>query len=221
MVCSPSPPAARRSKSLSCPATGKRLLPVWSGAVLPTLRLQKCNMHSFFLKTLIFPLVWLTCVISQGAEDPVLRDLMTTLATAEDEDHAAILDDMVQTGDVRLLPFFNAYREGSVYAWSNQAVVVNDITRNDDLDEFAALLDPLTQEPLTDDAGKARIVPIEHVTEVETGRKNGNWRAARPFYSDCVRRTESPALPPSAVVARRRATRPASPPSRKSATKTR
>ena len=167
-------------------------------------------MHSLVLKPLIFSLVWLTCVIAHGAEDPVLRDLMTTLATAEDEDHATILDEMVQTGDIRLLPFFNAYREGSVYAWSNQAVVVNDITRNDDLDEFAALLDPLTQEALTDDAGQPLIVPIERVTEVETGRKERKMARSAAFLLGlrspdqttrlaAVRRCGAPPRDPSSI----------------------
>ena len=97
---------------------------------------------------------------------------------------AALLE-LAKTGDERLDVFFEAYRVGSVYGWSNQLVMTE--TRPG---QKLALLDPLTGAPLLDETGAPRLVVKSELEAIRIARNErkmvGNARSLLRLFSPDV-----------------------------------
>ena len=82
---------------------------------------------------------------------------------------------MAKSGDLRLEKFFELYRQGSVYNWPDEdgkvRIVVNEETvMDDDFNEFAPLLDPLSGEPFLVE-GKQAKPDLFDLEDISPGRK--------------------------------------------------
>ena len=108
--------------------------------------------------------------------EPKTLQLMVQLASEEEEEVIQAIKDLALMGDLRLENFFELYRQGSVYLWEGAPegilkIVVNEETEeNDDFDELAPLVHPLTKEPVMIDGEQARPL-IEDLTDISPGRK--------------------------------------------------
>ncbi len=101
--------------------------------------------------------------------------LLNALASSDDEEKAAVITKLAKTGDSRLESFFELYRQGSVYNWPDEGggvrIVVNEETEmDDDFNEFAPLLDPLTGEPFLV-GGKQAKPDLFDLEDISPGRK--------------------------------------------------
>ena len=101
--------------------------------------------------------------------------LLNALASSDDEEKAAVITKLAKTGDSRLESFFELYRQGSVYNWPDEGggvrIVVNKETEmDDDFNEFAPLLDPLTGEPFLV-GGKQAKPDLFDLEDISPGRK--------------------------------------------------
>ena len=146
-------------------------------------------MGKFFLLAVLFSQF---CLLESQAEDETkdgvsgnansgvvkentLLPLLLELASEEDEKKADIVSRLAQTGDPRLEKFFELYRQGSVYNWpdaeGNPRIVVNEETvMDDDFNEFAPLLDPLSGQPFLV-AGKQAKPDLLDLVDISPDRK--------------------------------------------------
>ena len=84
-------------------------------------------------------------------KDKILED-MKKLASEDKKIVTQAVKDLAKSGDIRLESFFEMYRQGSIYNWSSKSgevrIVLNEETlMDDDFNEFAPLLHPLSKEP--------------------------------------------------------------------------
>ena len=112
--------------------------------------------------------------IDEG-DEPEIPTLLNALASSDDEEKAAVITKLAKTGDSRLESFFELYRQGSVYNWPDEGggvrIVVNEETEmDDDFNEFAPLLDPLTGEPFLV-GGKQAKPDLFDLEDISPGRK--------------------------------------------------
>ena len=93
-------------------------------------------------------------------EDPLVPMLLE-LVSDDDEKKEITITKLAKTGDSRLEEFFELYRQGSVYNWPDAEgvprIVVNQETiMDEDFNEFAPLLDPLSGKPFLVDGKQAK-----------------------------------------------------------------
>ncbi|MFP6900067.1 MAG: urea ABC transporter permease subunit UrtB, partial [Opitutales bacterium] len=110
-----------------------------------------------------------------STDDSTIRALLPNLASGDDELIEETVKRLAKTGDSRLARFFELYRQGSVYNWpdddGNVRIVVNEETEeDDDLNEFAPLLDPLTGKAILIE-GKQAKPDVFDLEDISPGRK--------------------------------------------------
>ena len=89
---------------------------------------------------------------SNDKGETALLGLIELLASSEDEVRIEAINELAKSGDPTLEQFFELYRQGSVYNWPDEdgavRIVVNlETVMDDDFNEFAPLLEPLTGKP--------------------------------------------------------------------------
>ena len=89
---------------------------------------------------------------SNDKGETALLGLIALLASSEDEVRIEAINELAKSGDPTLEQFFELYRQGSVYNWPDEdgavRIVVNlETVMDDDFNEFAPLLEPLTGKP--------------------------------------------------------------------------
>lgn len=120
-------------------------------------------------------LSWLHGQDEAVGSDEEIAALLQSLASSDDEEKADSITKLAKTGDSRLEKFFELYRQGSVYNWPDEGggvrIVVNEETEmDDDFNEFAPLLDPLSGEPFLVD-GKQAKPDLFDLEDISPGRK--------------------------------------------------
>ncbi|MEI6891547.1 MAG: urea ABC transporter permease subunit UrtB [Pontiella sp.] len=113
-------------------------------------------------------LVWSTLSVASAES---VETLLKGLADSDAKRRADCLAALVETGDQRFVSILGEYRLGSIYLWNEQMVLGLEVTENDDLDEFVHLGDLFSREPLTDEAGKLIVIPMEEIECVEPPRR--------------------------------------------------
>ncbi|QBG48571.1 urea ABC transporter permease subunit UrtB [Verrucomicrobia bacterium S94] len=113
----------------------------------------------------------LLCFFGMTAVADPVENLLKALASSDADHRKVTLARLVETGDQRLIRILGDYRLGSLYLWNDQLVLGLEVTENDDLDEFVHLGDLFSREPLKDESGAVRIVPIEETELVEPSRR--------------------------------------------------
>jgi len=106
--------------------------------------------------------------------DPLLASL-EVLASGDDELIAETIMKLAKSGDGRLEDFFELYRQGSVFNWPTTEgkirIVVNTETEmDDDFNEWAPLLEPLTGKPYIIN-GKQAKPDLLDLEDISPGRK--------------------------------------------------
>jgi len=129
--------------------------------------------------------------------DPVLS-MLSNLVSGDEDEIGATVTKLAKTGDPRLEKFFELYRQGSVYNWpdadGNPRLVVNEETLMDeDFNEFAPLLHPLSGKPFLV-AGKQAKPDLLDLVDISPGRKlrklvNSSKFLLRLFSPDLEART--------------------------------
>ena len=118
---------------------------------------------------------------------------MQDLATGDDKIIRKAIQELAISGDSRLESFFEFYRQGSIYNWPSETgevriVLSQETIMDDDFNEFAPLLDPLTQKPLLI-SGKQAKPDLMELEDISPGRKlrslvNSSKFLLRLFSSD-------------------------------------
>ena len=124
------------------------------------------------------------------------------------------IGELAKTGDPRLEKFFELYRQGSVYNWPTESgdvrIVVNEETIiDDDFNEFAPLLDPLSGEPylVADVQAKPDLLELEDISPSRKLRSlvNSSKFLLRLFSTDYtvrisgVKKCGDPSFLPAAI----------------------
>ena len=124
------------------------------------------------------------------------------------------IGELAKTGDPRLEKFFELYRQGSVYNWPTESgdvrIVVNEETiMDDDFNEFAPLLDPLSGEPylVADVQAKPDLLELEDISPSRKLRSlvNSSKFLLRLFSTDYtvrlsgVKKCGDPSFLPAAI----------------------
>ena len=124
---------------------------------------------------------------------PEVALLLKDLASDDEEVKIGAIRKLAKTGDQRLESFFELYRQGSVYNWPDEngkiRIVVNEETvTDDDFNEFAPLLEPLTGKPFLIDGQQARpdVLDLEDISPGRSLRKfvNASKFLIRLFSTD-------------------------------------
>jgi len=108
-----------------------------------------------FLQALIILLLstWL-----QAADVPLI---LSRLSSDDAKERSDALRELATSGEVRLIPFLEDYRQGSGYVLDGRAVLVLEVK-----DGAGVALDPLTRVPIAGDA-----VPVARLTEMTVSRR--------------------------------------------------
>ena len=107
-------------------------------------------------------------------KDKILED-MKKLASEDKKIVTQAVKDLAKSGDIRLESFFEMYRQGSIYNWPSKSgevrIVLNEETlMDDDFNEFAPLLHPLSKEPFLINGEQAKPGLFE-IEDISPGRK--------------------------------------------------
>lgn len=100
---------------------------------------------------------------------------MKKLASEDKKIVTQAVKDLAKSGDIRLESFFEMYRQGSIYNWPSKSgevrIVLNEETlMDDDFNEFAPLLHPLSKEPFLINGEQAKPGLFE-LEDISPGRK--------------------------------------------------
>lgn len=125
----------------------------------------------FILSFCALPIVQLS---GSDPKEKIFED-MKRLASGDNEIVKQAIMDLAKSGDARLESFFEFYRQGSIYNWPNEAgevrIVLNEETlMDDDFNEFAPLLNPLSKEPFLINGEQAKPDLLE-LEDISPGRK--------------------------------------------------
>ena len=100
---------------------------------------------------------------------------MKNLANGDDKIIQKAIQDLAMSGESKLESFFEFYRQGSIYNWPTEngevRIVLNlETIMDDDFNEFAPLLHPLSQEPflINGKQAKPNLIDLE---DISPGRK--------------------------------------------------
>ena len=112
---------------------------------------------------------------SESTKEDSLVTMLLELVSGDDVKKESTITKLAQTGDPRLENFFELYRQGSVYNWPDAEgvprIVVNEETvMDEDFNEFAPLLDPLSGEPFLVNGQQAKPDLLE-LEDISPGRK--------------------------------------------------
>ena len=107
-------------------------------------------------------------------KDKILEDIKK-LASEDKKIVTQAVKDLAKSGDIRLESFFEMYRQGSIYNWPSKSgevrIVLNEETlMDDDFNEFAPLLHPLSKEPFLINGEQAKPGLFE-IEDISPGRK--------------------------------------------------
>lgn len=107
-------------------------------------------------------------------KDKILEDIKK-LASEDKKIVTQAVKDLAKSGDIRLESFFEMYRQGSIYNWPSKSgevrIVLNEETlMDDDFNEFAPLLHPLSKEPFLINGEQAKPGLFE-LEDISPGRK--------------------------------------------------
>ena len=124
-------------------------------------------------------LACLSNLFGQASEQKIneseLLSLLQSLAVDDDEVRANVITSLAKSGDPQLERFFELYRQGSVYNWPDESggvrIVVNEETvMDDDFNEFAPLVEPISGKPFLVD-GKQAKPDLLDLEDISPGRK--------------------------------------------------
>lgn len=167
--------------------------------------------------SVFFAFTWLKVDASQVAspsKNTELGQLIKNLASSDVDLVKDSIGELAKTGDPRLEKFFELYRQGSVYNWPTESgdvrIVVNEETiMDDDFNEFAPLLDPLSGEPylVTDVQAKPDLLELEDISPSRKLRSlvNSSKFLLRLFSTDYtvrlsgVKKCGDPSFLPAAI----------------------
>jgi urea transport system permease protein len=107
---------------------------------------------------------------SQTIETEVVESLLTRLVNGNEDERGNVVVDLARTGDQSAGIVLEHYRLGSLNLYEGKAVIYEEIVENDDFDEVALLLDPMTEEPLLGADGKQRQVLVFDLEEISPSR---------------------------------------------------
>lgn len=152
--------------------------------------------------------------IETAASNTDLDRLIKNLASPHADLVKSSISELAKTGDPRLENFFELYRQGSVYNWPTESgdvrIVVNEETIiDDDFNEFAPLLDPLSGEPylVADVQAKPDLLELEDISPSRKLRSlvNSSKFLLRLFSTDYtvrisgVKKCGDPSFLPAAI----------------------
>ena len=152
--------------------------------------------------------------VASPSKNTELGQLIKNLASSDVDLVKDSIGELAKTGDPRLENFFELYRQGSVYNWPTESgdvrIVVNEETiMDDDFNEFAPLLDPLSGEPylVTDVQAKPDLLELEDISPSRKLRSlvNSSKFLLRLFSTDYtvrlsgVKKCGDPSFLPAAI----------------------
>ncbi len=105
------------------------------------------------------------------ADDAAIQTHIQTLASRKSSERAVALDALVATGDARMVPFFDAYRIGSIYLREGVPFIGGDVITDNNLDQFVSLTSVLTGETLLDENGEPELIPLLELENLSPNRK--------------------------------------------------
>lgn len=172
---------------------------------------------SILFISVFFAFSWLKVRASQietAGSNTDLDRLIKNLASPHADLVKSSIGELAKTGDPRLEKFFELYRQGSVYNWPTESgdvrIVVNEETIiDDDFNEFAPLLDPLSGEPylVADVQAKPDLLELEDISPSRKLRSlvNSSKFLLRLFSTDYtvrisgVKKCGDPSFLPAAI----------------------
>ena len=164
-----------------------------------------------------FAFTWFKVDASQVATPSInteVGQLIKNLASSDVDIVKDSIGELAKTADPRLEKFFELYRQGSVYNWPTDSgvvrIVVNEETiMDDDFNEFAPLLDPLSGEPylVADVQAKPDLLELEDISPSRKLRSlvNSSKFLLRLFSTDYtvrlsgVKKCGDPSFLPAAI----------------------
>jgi urea transport system permease protein len=111
----------------------------------------------------------------RAADRPTTRPSPESLIPAVASDDFATkkkaIDDLAHSADMRVIPFLEAYNEGSVYAYQGKVVIGVKQRYGADNEKETLLLDPLSRDPIKATGGGELWVPVKQLKDASAGRR--------------------------------------------------
>ncbi|MDF3129386.1 urea ABC transporter permease subunit UrtB [Kiritimatiellaeota bacterium B1221] len=123
-----------------------------------------------YLRTLLLSFM-LFLSLRVPADDAAIQSHIQTLASRKSSERAVAFDALVATGDARLVPFFDAYRIGSIYLRDGVPFIGGDVITDNNLDQFVSLTHVLTGETMLNEQGEPELVSLLELENLSPNRK--------------------------------------------------
>jgi urea transport system permease protein len=113
---------------------------------------------------------WSASAADAPAGRPAVESLLPALGGDDATAKKKAIDDLGHSADMRVIPFLEAYNEGSVYGYEGRIVVGQKQRYNAGNDKETLLLDPLSRELLKAN-GADLWVPVKQLKDASAGRR--------------------------------------------------
>jgi urea transport system permease protein len=104
------------------------------------------------------------------ATRPAVESLLPLVASDDFPARKKAIDDLAHSADMRVIPFLEAYNQGSIYRWNGRVVLGLEERTGAAGEKEVPLLDPLTRQPIRQD-GKPVIAPKKELKDASAGRR--------------------------------------------------
>jgi urea transport system permease protein len=149
-------------------ATRPKLCPIvlqqqWGG--------RSCLPCFLGLSLVLLGAVTLSLAADLPATRPAVESLLPLLVSDDFAVKKKTIDDLGHSADMRVIPFLEAYNQGSVYRWDGRIVLGLEERTNAAGDKEVPLLDPLSRLPVVGKEGKPVVAAKKDLKDTSAGRR--------------------------------------------------
>ncbi len=112
------------------------------------------------------------CAARVSAQDEEIRKQVQRLADKNTDNRQDAIENLAKTRDARIARLLQSFQERNLYALRKQVVLCEEI-KSAGRKQTAALLDPLSRQPLTDPQGKPLVVGADDLRNLRPTRPEG------------------------------------------------
>jgi len=112
-------------------------------------------------------------------DEKILTELLE-LSRADTDARQRALMALAKTGDPRVEDLLEAFRIESLYVWKGAVVLCEEFIEDDDFNEFAPLVDPLTNEPIMEN-GEPVVVSVDELEAISPSRPERRFAQSAKF----------------------------------------
>jgi urea transport system permease protein len=116
----------------------------------------------------------------QAETDAIIEAELLKLSLEDTDARQSALMALAETGNPRVEYLLEAFRIESLFVWNGKVVVCEEFIEDDDFNEFAPLMDPLSGQPILEN-GEPLVVSVDDLEEISPSRSERRFAQNAKF----------------------------------------